>query len=100
MAGGWLAGVCLPILVALTLVFGLRTVFARTPWQSTAIVIYAAYFGVMAESIVIDTDHWRHAFMQLGVLWGLIAATQAYTACASSLHDDGSFDRKSAALAR
>ena len=100
MAGGWLAGVCFPILVALTLVFGLRTVFARTPWQSTAIAIYAAYFGVMAESIVIDTDHWRHAFMQLGVLWGLIAATQAYSARASALHDDRHFDRKSAALAR
>jgi hypothetical protein len=100
MAGGWLAGVCLPVLVALTLVFGMRTVFARTPWQSTAIAIYAAYFGVMAESIVIDSDHWRHAFLQLGVLWGLIAATQAYSASASAQHGDGSLGRKPAALAR
>ena len=31
MAGGWLAGVCYPALVFLTLGFGLRTVFVRTP---------------------------------------------------------------------
>jgi hypothetical protein len=78
VSGGWLSGMCFVTLVLLTLVYGLRPVFTPSPWQPTAIVIYAAYLGTMAESIIIDTDHWRHAFLQLGVLWGLIAATQAY----------------------
>jgi hypothetical protein len=85
MAGGWLAGVCYPTLVVSTLGFGLRTVFIRTPWQQITIVVYAAYIGTATESYIIDTDHWRHAFLVLGVLWGLIAATRAYAARETAL---------------
>jgi hypothetical protein len=78
MAGGWLSGVCYPILVALTLLYGLRTTFVRTPWQPAAIVVFSAYCGLALESIVIDSDHWRHGFLLLGLQWGLIAATRTY----------------------
>jgi hypothetical protein len=78
MAGGWLAGACYPALAALTLGFGLRAVFVRTPWQQTTITVYAGYFGVATESFIIDTDHWRHTFLLLGLLWGLIGATRAF----------------------
>jgi len=74
MAGGWLGGACYPALVFLTLAFGLRTVFIRTPWQQTTITVFAGYFGVASESFIIDTDHWRHTFLLMGLLWGLIAA--------------------------
>ena len=76
MSGGWLAGVFYPALVAMTLVFGFRMVFVRTPWQQTAIAVFAGYFGVATESFVIDSDHWRHTFLLMGVMWGLIAATE------------------------
>jgi len=85
MSGGWLAGVFYPALVALTLAFGFRMVFVRTPWQQTAIVVFAGYFGVATESFVIDTDHWRHTFLLMGVLWGLIAATERYKTNAKEL---------------
>jgi len=78
VAGGWLAGVCYPALVFLTLGFGIRAVFVRTPWQQTTITVYAAYFGVATESFIIDTDHWRHTFLLMGLLWGLIAAARNY----------------------
>jgi hypothetical protein len=101
MSGGWLSGLCLPTLVLLTLGFGLQTIFTPTPWQSTAIVVYAAYFGVMAESLIIDSDHWRHAFLLLGVLWGLIGATRNYVAHAATSHDEDDWlDRGAPALAR
>jgi hypothetical protein len=29
----------------------------------------------VAEGFVIDTDHWRHFFLLLGLIWGLAAAT-------------------------
>jgi hypothetical protein len=29
----------------------------------------------MAEGFVIDTDHWRHFYLLLGMIWGLFAAT-------------------------
>ena len=35
-----------------------------------------------AESAIIDIDHWRHYFLILGVLWGLMAASRQYVAAA------------------
>ncbi len=52
--------------------------FVATPWQPTYHVVYAAYLGVIAEGIIIDIDHWRHYFLILGVLWGLMAVSQPY----------------------
>jgi hypothetical protein len=75
MSGGWLAGFGYLSLCAVTLVMGTRFLFARTPWQPLYHAIYAAYVGVVGESMIIDIDHWRHYFLILGALWGLMAAT-------------------------
>jgi len=50
----------------------------RTPWQQTTITVFAGYFGVATESFIIDTDHWRHTFLLMGLMWGLIAANRNY----------------------
>ncbi len=78
ITGGWLAGAAYLTLTLVTLTAGLRFAFVRTPWQATFQAVYAAYIGVVAESIVIDTDHWRHYFLILGVLWGLMAVSRDY----------------------
>ena len=57
-------------------------------------MIYAAYLGTAAESTIIDTDHWRHAFLLLGVLWGLIVATQAHAAKAARAMRDADLFRE------
>ena len=77
MSGGWLTGICYPAVVFSSLAFGLRAALTRTPWQQTTIVVFAAYFGTATESFIIDTDHWRHNFQLLGLLWGLIAVSRA-----------------------
>lgn len=72
---GW-TGAMAYILMLLTTVFiGFRTVFVRTPWQPYIITALAAFIGEMAEGFVIDSDHWRHFFLLLGMVWGLAAAT-------------------------
>jgi len=78
MSGGWLSGCVYLTLVATTLVMGLRFVFARTPWRSNYIAVYCAYVGVAVESVIIDSDHWRHYFLLLGVLWGLMAVSRRH----------------------
>jgi hypothetical protein len=78
MSGGWLAGFGYLSLWAVTLAMSTHFLFARTPWQPLYQVVYAAYLGVVAEGIVIDIDHWRHYFLMLGVLWGLMAATSRH----------------------
>jgi O-antigen ligase len=83
MSGGWISGFSYATLVATTLLVGLRFVFVPTPWQKTYIVAYVAYVGLAAESAIIDSDHWRHYFLLLGLLWGLISATWRYRQLAS-----------------
>jgi O-antigen ligase len=77
MAGGWLSGFAYAALVLVTVWVGLREVFAAAPWQRTYIAVYAAYLGVVGESYIIDTNHWRHYFLLLGLLWGLMVARRA-----------------------
>jgi hypothetical protein len=74
LSGGWLAGFSYLVLTATTLVLGLRFCFVPTPWRSTYLAVYAAYVGLVVEGAIIDSDHWRHYFLVLGLLWGLMAA--------------------------
>lgn len=75
MSGGWISGVTYPALVFGTLWLGFRHLFVRVPWQKSYIAFYVAYAGTVAESLIIDTDHWRHFFLLLGAVWGMMAAT-------------------------
>jgi hypothetical protein len=75
---GWVGGTSYLVLLAATLVAGLRTVFVATPWQPYLITAIAAFVGEVLEGFVIDTDHWRHFFLLLGTIWGLAAATSRY----------------------
>ena len=76
MSGGWIAGICYPALVFITVIFGFRHLFVRVPWQRTYLAIFAAFLGTVGESFIIDTDHWRHFWMMLGTMWGMFAAAQ------------------------
>src|SRR6202790_5686616 len=82
MSGGWVAGICYPALVFVTVITGFRHVFVRVPWQRAYLAIFAAFLGTVGESFVVDTDHWRHFWMMLGAMWGMFAAAQPYRASA------------------
>ncbi|MPZ38080.1 MAG: O-antigen ligase domain-containing protein [Rhizobiales bacterium] len=84
ITGGWISGAAYLTLMLVTLVGGLKFVFVRTPWQPIYHVVYVAFVGVAAESIIIDSDHWRHYFMIVGVLWGLMAVSREYRANAAN----------------
>jgi hypothetical protein len=72
---GWLGGAAYLALIAITLVFGLITVAVPTPWQYYLITAYAVFVGEAFEGLIVDTDHWRHFFLVLGMVWGLGVAT-------------------------
>jgi O-antigen ligase len=78
LSGGWLSGVTYWTLTLTTLWLGFRTVFVDTPWRHTYLVVYCAYVGTAAESAIIDSDHWRHYFLLVGVIWGLMTVSRAY----------------------
>jgi hypothetical protein len=78
LSGGWLSGLVYVTMMLTTLVLGLRFVFVSTPWRPTYLAIYCAFVGTAAESLLIDSDHWRHYFLLLGVIWGLMAVSRPY----------------------
>jgi hypothetical protein len=76
MSGGWLSGLTYLALMLVTLGLGLRYAFVRTPWQPAYLAVYCAFAGTFAESLIIDSDHWRHYFLLLGAVWGLMMAAR------------------------
>jgi hypothetical protein len=83
MSGGWLSGVCYPALVLVTALNGFRYIFVRAPWQRAYLAVFAAYLGTVGESFIIDTDHWRHFWMMLGLMWGMFVAAEHYKAASA-----------------
>lgn len=75
---GWLGGISYLLLVITTIIAGFRALLVRTPWQSSTIAIFCAMFTTMLQGIQIDTDHWRHFYWMLGLMWGLFAASMSY----------------------
>src|SRR6202007_6890 len=85
MAGGWLGGLAFIALVVVTVAIGLRHIFVRTPWQPTYIAAYAAFIGEVGESYIIDVQHWRHYYLIMGMVWGLLVAGRAARSAASEM---------------
>jgi len=72
---GWLGGAAYLTLVVVTLMLGLITMPIVAPWQYYLISAYAVFVGEAAEGMIVDTDHWRHFFLMLGLIWGLSMAS-------------------------
>jgi hypothetical protein len=83
MSGGWLSGLTYLALMLMTLVLGLRCAFVATPWQPVYLAVYCAFAGIFAESLIIDSEHWRHLYLIVGALWGLMLASRRYVALAA-----------------
>jgi hypothetical protein len=77
---GWAGGFAYVMLVILTLAVGFRQSLVATPWQPFLVAALATFCGEVFESFVIDTDHWRHYFLLLGMVWGFSVATMNDTA--------------------
>ncbi len=70
---GWLGFVSYLALMAWTLTLGFRYLLRERPWQPYLITTYIVFFGHILIGTVIDTDHWRHFYLLLGILWGCYA---------------------------
>jgi len=77
---GWIGGLAYVLLVVLTIMIGFRQSIVATPWQPYLIAALGTFCGEAFESFVVDTDHWRHYFLALGLVWGLAAASMNETA--------------------
>lgn len=70
---GWLGFLCYLTLVLWTLWAGFRNLLLDRPWQPYLMIAYIAFIGHTAIGFVIDTDHWRHFYLIVGIIWGCFA---------------------------
>jgi hypothetical protein len=77
---GWFGGVAFATFIALTLYFGWVFAFRRSRVQTEIIGVWSALFPQVLQGVQIDTLHWRHMFMLIGLMFGLAAAAQRETA--------------------
>jgi len=75
VAYGWVGGIAYLSIVVLTLARGLAAIRRQSPWRVYLIAAYATFVGLTLEGLIVDTDHWRHFFLLVGLIWGVSAAT-------------------------
>jgi hypothetical protein len=70
---GWLGFAAFLVLMVWTLLAAFPLLFRTRPWQPLAQAAYLTFLGHLVIANIIDVNHWRHFYLLLGVLWGLIA---------------------------
>ena len=71
---GWGGGFFFYLMIAATLWKGSAMLLRPSPYRLMAIPVMATFTMVIAESIIIDSDHWRHLYLLVGLVWGLSTA--------------------------
>lgn len=66
----WLGFASYLLVVVLTLAGGFRILFRNRPWQPYLLAAYVVFVGHVFLGAVIDTNHWRHFWLLVGMIWG------------------------------
>ncbi|KWT69436.1 Permeases of the major facilitator superfamily [Hyphomicrobium sulfonivorans] len=93
---GWLGGGTYLLLVLLSLVFGMRFAMRGTEIRPMFLAVYAAFVGTAGEGIIIDSDHWRHFYVLMALLWGMMAAEYSSSGRAIVAGDGAKRDKRNA----
>ncbi len=72
----WLGFAAYLTLMLWTIAAAFRILFRARPWQPYLVCAYVVFIGHILLGTVIDTDHWRHFYLILGLLWGMMALEQ------------------------
>lgn len=70
---GWLGFLSFVGMTITTLWAGFRLLLRDRPWQPFLMIAWITYLGHAMIGNVIDTDHWRHFYILIGIIWGCIA---------------------------
>jgi O-antigen ligase len=78
MEYGWLGFAAYMTVIAWTVRLAIPLLFQPRPWQGFAQCVVICFLVHLAVGWLIDTDHWRHFFLMLGLVWGLSAVDAAH----------------------
>lgn len=73
---GWLGFASYLTLIVWTLAVGFKCLLRNRPWQPFFVCAYIVFLGHVLIGTFIDTDHWRHFYVLLGIIWGCIGLEQ------------------------
>lgn len=76
LSTGWIGGTLFLVLIGATLYLGASVLFKRTPWMHFHAIAYCTFIGLVIESYIIDSDHWRLLYILMGLIWGAYGAVQ------------------------
>lgn len=76
---GWIGGLLYLIACAGTLIVGMHHAFKTSATSPLFLIAFAALAGNICEGVLIDSDHWRHFYLLLALVWGMIAAAPRTT---------------------
>jgi O-antigen ligase len=71
---GWVGGLVYAMICFGTVAFGFQHALKKTRTQPLFLIVYAALTANIVEGAIIDSDHWRHFYLLLGLVWGLMAS--------------------------
>jgi O-antigen ligase len=71
---GWGGGAMYYLMVILTLWRGVAALTVKSRYRLLMIPLMSTYVMLVGESAIIDTDHWRHYFLLVGLIWGVASA--------------------------
>lgn len=74
MNAGWLGGIVFALMMVLTIAVGGWHLTRNCETRGLFVVAYAAFVATAIEGFVVDIDHWRHLYLLLAILWGLMTA--------------------------
>jgi len=70
---GWGGGLAFLSVFFLTLKRGIGALMKRSKNRVIMIPLMATFISLLIEAAIIDTDHWRHLFLVIGLIWGVSA---------------------------
>jgi O-antigen ligase len=71
---GWGGGGLYYLMVLLTLWRGMAALTVNSRYRLVMIPLMSTYVMLVGESAIIDSDHWRHYFLIVGLIWGVASA--------------------------
>lgn len=76
---GWGGALAFYILIAWTFGRGVSMLANPSPNRLLLIPVFSTFLPMVMLSGIIDTDHWRHWFLVVGMLWGITAGYRTLT---------------------
>jgi O-Antigen ligase len=74
VSGGLISLAGFVALTVMTLWVGLRGLRRNPPMTGVLIAAVATFAGHALEGFIIDSNHWRHLYVAMGLIWGLALA--------------------------